>query len=159
VATAAAATGPQDSRPQQLWLDVARPIQPAPPRRERRPTERRDREDDAAASPQMELRMVARPPTRKAVAPEAEDMRRAPPSLPAHDGPIAEARPCFVLWLLGHTKSGGVIGELAKAAKADRLFPRAGSAEDVRARFGAAGADGDAYAALDDAERAYDRAT
>jgi hypothetical protein len=72
------------------------------------------------------------------------------------DAPMVTERPCFVTWLLGQSKSGGTIGELAKAARADPFFPRKGSAEAVRAHFGKAGADGDAYAALEDAERAYD---
>ena len=46
---------------------------------------------------------------------------------------------------------------MAKAAKLDRLFPKNGTVDDVRARFSAAGADGDAFMALDDAEHEYDR--
>ena len=90
---------------------------------------------------------------------EARAMARtSPPPLAAPEPVTAAARPCFVTWLLGQSKAGGTVGELAKAARADRLFPRTGSAEDVRARFARAGADGDAHAALEDAERAYDRA-
>jgi hypothetical protein len=63
----------------------------------------------------------------------------------------------FAAWLLGQSKQSGTLGELAKAAKLDRLFPRTGSADDVRARFSAGGADGDAFEALDDAERIFDR--
>ena len=65
--------------------------------------------------------------------------------------------PNFLAWLREQAKSGGAIGELAKAARLDPSFPKKGSADDVRARFGRFGADGDAYAALEDAERAYDR--
>jgi hypothetical protein len=79
----------------------------------------------------------------------------AAPNSPS--APIEFARPCFVAWLREQAKSGGAIGELAKAARLDPSFPKKGSADDVRARFCRLGADGDAYVALDDAERAYDR--
>ena len=147
-------------RPEQLWLDVARPIQPRPPR-ERRTKGPRVAQDAPSISPQMELRMSPCPvvPAARARAPEVAPVATPPPpSPPPPQAPIPETRPCFVTWLVGQIKSGGAIGELAKAARADRLFPRTGSAEAVRARFGKAGADGDAYAALEDAERAYDRA-
>lgn len=157
------ATAPEPAAcpPEQLWLDVARPIQPRPPR-ERREVPRRLRAGEAPG-PQMELTMAARPPARttippgaQAVAPAPEPPASPPPS--ASEVQRAAERPCFVTWLLGQGKSGGTVGELAKAARADRMFPRRGSVEDVRALFDAAGADGDAHAALDDAERAYDRA-
>lgn len=70
---------------------------------------------------------------------------------------LTENPTSFAEWLIAQGKRPGLIGDLAKAAKLDRSFPREGSAEDVRARFSAAGADGDAFAALDDAERLYDR--
>ena len=108
-------------------------------------------------SPQMELRMHRPAPLAMTMRVVAAPVVEAP-TLPIHTEPAAQARPCFVTWLLGQSKSGGTVGELAKAARADRLFPRTGNAEDVRALFGKAGADGDAYAALEDAERAYDRA-
>jgi hypothetical protein len=63
----------------------------------------------------------------------------------------------FAAWLIDQSRQPGTLGELAKAAKLDRSFPKAGSADDVRARFSAAGADGDAFEALDDAEREFDR--
>jgi hypothetical protein len=63
----------------------------------------------------------------------------------------------FAAWLLDQSKRSGTLGELARAAKLDRAFPGSGSADDVRARFNAAGADGDAFEALDDAEREYDQ--
>jgi hypothetical protein len=67
------------------------------------------------------------------------------------------SRPAFTVWLRTQTKRTGVIGDLAKAAQGDRLFPKTGSADDVRARFSAVGADGDAFEALDYAEREFDR--
>lgn len=69
---------------------------------------------------------------------------------------VQPARPCFVAWLREQSKRRGAIGELAKAARLDPSFPKKGSVDDVRTRFGRLGADGDAYAALEDAERAYD---
>lgn len=141
-------------RPEQLWLDVARPIQPRPPR-ERREAGRRPAASETGAGLQMELAMAARPRV-EAVAARVVAVTAPPP--PPCDMASAVARPCFVTWLLEQSKSGGTVGELAKAARADRMFPRAGGAEEVRARFDRAGADGDAYAALEDAERAYDRA-
>jgi hypothetical protein len=144
--------------PQQYWLDVARPIQPRPVN-ERRAPGRVPRSAMPPASPQMELRMPA--PVPVAAVPAAAP---APPAIvgvvenPApvsRDGPAPG--PCFVAWLRDQGKKGGAIGELAKAARLDPRFPRTGSADDVRARFASAGADGDAFVALDDAERAYDR--
>ena len=83
----------------------------------------------------------------------------APPSVatPPVGAPAASELPCFAMWLRGQTKRPGLIGDLAKAAQGDRLFPKKGSADDVRARFSAVGADGDAFEALDYAERDYDR--
>lgn len=132
--------------PSQLWLDVDRPIQVRP-----RPV--------AAArtrgatlpipNPQMELRMVALPPM-----PFAPLLKPILPVAPAIDeGPMP-----FGAWLLEQAKRPGLVGELAKAAKLDRAFPKTGGADMVRARFNTVGADGDAFEALDDAEREYDRA-
>jgi hypothetical protein len=151
---ATAAPLPPD-RPQQLWLDVARPIQPRPPRERSVPARR---QGEPTAGPQMELRMAAPSPAPitppRAARPDAVAKATRPAIRYAA---MTMERPCFVTWLLGQSKSGGTIGELAKAARADPFFPRKGSAEAVRAHFGRAGADGDAYAALEDAERAYDR--
>ena len=86
---------------------------------------------------------------------------RAPTAAPpkVHREPVSTPAPApaFGSWLLDQAKRPGSIGELAKAAKLDRQFPKAGTADVVRARFSAAGADGDAFEALDDAEREYDR--
>ncbi len=146
MASAAAPANP----PQQLWLDVARPIQPRPIN-ERRARGRLSRPDMPPASPQMELRMAAAP------APPVVEAAVEAPAPALRDVPAPVARPCFVAWLRDQGKRGGAIGELAKAARLDPRFPKTGSADDVRARFASAGADGDAFAALDDAERDYDR--
>jgi hypothetical protein len=68
---------------------------------------------------------------------------------PPHD---VEPRQSFGEWLLARTDRKGWIGDLAKAAKADRDFPKRGSPGDVRKRLQQMGADGDAFEALDDAE-------
>lgn len=150
----------QAEPPQQYWLDVARPIQPRPIE-ERRARGRPPRSDMPSASPQMELRMAATPvaaiPAAAPVPPVVEAVVEAPAPV-SRDVPAPAARPCFVAWLRDQGKKSGALGELAKAARTDPRFPKAGSADDVRARFASAGADGDAFAALDDAERNYDRA-
>jgi hypothetical protein len=138
--------------PQQYWLDMERPIQPRPPRERRvrgegRPT------GTSLADTQMTLTMTARPAAKAPIARPAP-----PPHAPAEPAPEVEARPCFVTWLRDQSKRRDAIGELAKAVRIDPAFPRAGSADDVRSRFDKVGADGDAFAALEDAERAYDRA-
>jgi hypothetical protein len=159
------AVAAQGEPPLQYWLDVARPIQPRPVG-ERRARARPPRSDMPPASPQMELRMAAAAPAAAvpamvpvpAPAPLGVEavMETAAPA--GRETPAPRARPCFVAWLRDQGKSKGAIGELAKAARIDPLFPRNGSADDVRARFYQAGADGDALEALEDAERAYDRA-
>lgn len=139
--------------PQQLWLDVARPIQPRLPRDRGTPQPRQPRAD--ASQDQMELRMSAAAPLVQPT--PAIPKPRPADRLAASQVEAPSGRPSFVKWLLAQSKCGGAVGDLAKAARADTQFPRDGSADDVRMRFGKAGADGDAYAALDDAERAYDR--
>lgn len=75
--------------------------------------------------------------------------------------PIYEARPLpiepapFARWLLGQQDRGGLVGALAKAARGDTGFPRKGTANDVRARLASAGAEGDMFEAVDDAERLW----
>lgn len=91
--------------------------------------------------------MVVLPPV-----PYAPLLNVGAPTLPSTD----ELAP-FGEWLLAQAKRPGLLGELAKAAKLDRSFPKGGSADAVRDRFSAVGADGDAFEALDDAEREYDR--
>jgi len=55
-------------------------------------------------------------------------------------------------WLLAQTDREGWVGDLVKAAKTDRQFPRAGSPEDVRKRLRDTMAEGDMFEAVDDAE-------
>jgi hypothetical protein len=150
-----ASVSPLADGPHQLWLDVPRPIQPRP-RREAPRVERGAKSGFVASvAGQMELRMVAAPVAAAPV--EIAPPIRARPKA-EHAEPVASAATLsFAAWLLGQGKQPGTLGELAKAAKLDRLFPKNGTADDVRARFSAAGADGDAFEALDDAERTFDR--
>lgn len=63
----------------------------------------------------------------------------------------AEAVP-FGRWVLEQIDRGGFIGELAKAAKADRGFPKDGGPDAVRKRLGDTGADPEMFDAVEDAE-------
>lgn len=63
-----------------------------------------------------------------------------------------EQRPAFGAWLLAQHDRGDWIDGLARVARLDPLFPRNGDFEAVRERLEAKGADGDAFAALEDAE-------
>lgn len=139
-------------RPQQLWLDVDRPIQPRPRRAAAVASEKAGGTAPIAMpGRQIEMRMTPRPAP--AVVAEADPVIVAPP---ATAQPPRE-RPPFGAWLLAQTGRKGNLGALAKAAGLDRSFPKSGTADAVRARFSAAGADGDAFEALEDAEREYDR--
>lgn len=61
----------------------------------------------------------------------------------------------FGAWLIAQKDKGGLIGQLAAGAAADRRFPRQGDAEAVRKHLSAMQADGDMHAAIDDAELDY----
>jgi hypothetical protein len=65
-------------------------------------------------------------------------------------------RGAFGQWLLRQTahRQDWIAG-IAKAAKADPRFPRAGTVEDVRKHLSGMGAEGDMFEALEDAERAW----
>lgn len=62
------------------------------------------------------------------------------------------ARPPFGMWLLTKKDDGGLLGQLAAGAAADRRFPRNGDPEAVRKHLSQMQADGDMFAAVDDAE-------
>lgn len=142
---AAVSTGVAEP-PSQLWLDVDRPIQVRP----RRSGARAKNETSHVSNPQMELRMVVLSPM--PFAPPLKPIVQATPAINEDPMPFGD-------WLLSQAKRQGMLGELAKAAKLDRQFPKRGSVDDVRMHFGAVGADGDAFEALEGAEREYDRAT
>lgn len=61
----------------------------------------------------------------------------------------------FGSWLLTQAQNDGWIGDLAKAAKADRAFPKGGDADAVRQRLSLAGAEADMVEAVDAAELAW----
>jgi len=63
-----------------------------------------------------------------------------------------EPRPPFGEWLLQQRDRDGWVGELVKAAKDDRGFPRRGDPEAVRKRLREVQAEGDMFQAVDDAE-------
>lgn len=63
-----------------------------------------------------------------------------------------EAALPFGRWVLQQIDRGGFIGDLAKAAKSDRAFPKDGDPAAVRKRLSEQGADPDMHEALDDAE-------
>lgn len=69
-------------------------------------------------------------------------------------GPVrpASARMRFGRWLLLQEERGGLIGQLAASAKADKGFPIDGDPDAVRARLQLGQAEGDLFEALDDAE-------
>lgn len=64
-----------------------------------------------------------------------------------------EKRLPFGTWLLAQRDRGDWVDGIAAAARADAWFPKQGDVDEVRARLTAHGADGDAFEALDDAER------
>lgn len=66
----------------------------------------------------------------------------------------AEALP-FGTWLLAQHARPGWVGDLAKAAKADRTFPRLGDPDAVRLHLNKMQAESDMFEAMDDAERLW----
>lgn len=66
-----------------------------------------------------------------------------------------EPRLTFAAWLLAQRDRGDWVDAIADQARRDRAFPRCGTADDVRAHFEKAQADGEALAALDHAEIDY----
>lgn len=58
----------------------------------------------------------------------------------------------FGAWLLTQTKREDWIGTLAKSAKADPKFRVSMTPDDLRKKLHEAGAEGDTFEALDDAE-------
>ena len=71
--------------------------------------------------------------------------------LDGEDTVAAKAEP-FGRWLLKQRDRGDWIDGVADAARADRQFPKDGDPEAVRKRLREMSADGDAFAAIDDAE-------
>jgi hypothetical protein len=65
-----------------------------------------------------------------------------------HDGP----KPTFGQWLTAQKDRSDLVGQLAAGAVVDRRFPRNGDPEAVRKHLSAMQAEGDMFAAVDDAE-------
>ncbi len=63
-----------------------------------------------------------------------------------------ESKPAFGAWLMTQKDRGDLVGQLATGAATDRRFPRAGDPEAVRRHLSAMQAEGDMFAAVDDAE-------
>lgn len=61
-------------------------------------------------------------------------------------------RPPFGTWLLKQVHRDDPIGNLAKAAAADRSFPRSGDVKAISKRLNIAGADPEMHQALEEAE-------
>jgi hypothetical protein len=105
---------------------------------------------------QMEFRVV-QAAARPVLYPPIERQRPAAASPRIEPVPSGPSSQPFGAWLLDQAKRPGMLGELAKAVRLDRQFPKSGAVDDVRRYFGTVGADGDAFEALDHAEREYDR--
>jgi len=69
-----------------------------------------------------------------------------------HDHDQHEPKITFGRWLLTQRDRGDWVDGIADAARADRTFPKNGDPEAVRAHLRQQQADGDAFAAVDDAE-------
>jgi len=63
-----------------------------------------------------------------------------------------EPKPAFGQWLVTQKDRSDLVGQLAMGALADRRFPRTGDPEAVRKHLSAMQAEGDMFAAVDDAE-------
>jgi hypothetical protein len=69
-----------------------------------------------------------------------------------YDDDQQEPKPPFGKWLLAQRDRGDWVDGIADAARADRTFPKNGDPEAVRGHLRKQQADGDAFAAIDDAE-------
>lgn len=69
-----------------------------------------------------------------------------------HDDDQAAKKPPFGKCFLTQRDRGDWVDGIANAARADRTFPKNGDPEAVRGHLRKQQADGDAFAAIDDAE-------
>jgi hypothetical protein len=69
-----------------------------------------------------------------------------------YDGGRPARTPVFGRWLLIQRDRGDGVDERANAARADQRFPKDRDPEAVRAHLRGQQADGDVFAAVDDAE-------
>ena len=65
---------------------------------------------------------------------------------------LTKPKLAFARWLLTQKGRGDAIGDLARAAVADRAFPKDGDVEAVSKRLNVLQADPDMHVALEDAE-------
>jgi uncharacterized protein YozE (UPF0346 family) len=65
---------------------------------------------------------------------------------------IDEPSLAFGQWLMTQKDRSDLVGQLAAGAAVDRRFPRTGDPEAVRKHLSAMQAEGDMFAAVDDAE-------
>ena len=63
-----------------------------------------------------------------------------------------EPKLAFGKWITTQRDRGDWVDAIADAARADRAFPKSGDPEAVRKHLRSQQADGDAFAAIDDAE-------
>ena len=63
-----------------------------------------------------------------------------------------DAKMAFGRWLVTQRERGDWVDGIVDAARADRTFPKNGDPEAVRKHLRSQQADGDAFAAVDDAE-------
>lgn len=61
-------------------------------------------------------------------------------------------KPPFGRWLMQQENREGMVGELAKHAKADRYFPKDGGLKEAWGRLNAIQVEPDMYAAMEEAE-------
>lgn len=92
------------------------------------------------ATPLSEARTTAPDDARIGFNPPSNPPARPEPTTP------------FGIWLFGQDRRSDWIGDLAKAAKADRAFPKQGDPDAVRHRLSSLGAEADMLEALDAAE-------
>ena len=63
-----------------------------------------------------------------------------------------EPKPAFGQWLMAQKDRSDLVGQLAAGAVVDRRFPHTGDPDAVRKHLRAMQAEGDMFAAVDDAE-------
>ncbi|TCP87569.1 YozE SAM-like protein [Sphingomonas sp. PP-CE-1A-559] len=63
-----------------------------------------------------------------------------------------EPKAAFGQWLMAQKDRSELVGQLAAGAVVDRRFPRTGDPDAVRKHLSAMQAEGDMFAAVDDAE-------
>jgi hypothetical protein len=136
----------------QLLLDLACPPLPRPDTT----APRARRAGDAAAHDQLSLVI---PPRCEGVAQLTDPAPCREPSAAAEEARAGAAPHPFGAWLAGRRKAAGAIGELAKALSGNAAIEKLRTADEVRRWFSSVGADGDAFDALDDAERAWLRSS